>query len=59
MITDITAIKKAELDLKKRLADSEVYSKATVDREMKMIELKREVDELLKKAGKLPKYGKI
>ncbi len=58
-LTDITELHKSSEELKKRLADFEIYSKMTTERELKMIELKKEIDELLKRTGKPPKYGNI
>jgi len=46
--TDITAIKEMEKELKHRLHDLETFHKATVDREMKMLELKKRISELEK-----------
>lgn len=44
--TDITERKKADTELKKRLQELEVFHKAGVDRELKMVELKKEIDRL-------------
>ncbi len=69
-IRDITERKKGEEELKKVHADLiernkrlERFHKITVDREMEMIKLKKEVNALLKEAGRAGKYeirlGKI
>jgi PAS domain S-box-containing protein len=53
---DITEIKKAEETIKKRIDELESFHKLVVGRELKMVELKKEVNELLKAAGKKEKY---
>jgi len=52
-LNDITEIKKAETELKTRMEELEKWHKLTVDRELKMIELKeriRELETTIKKA---------
>ena len=53
---DITKRKLAEEDLEKRYNELLLFNEVTVDREIKMIELKKEINELLEKSGKKPKY---
>ncbi len=53
---DITERKKAEKKLKSRNKELEMFNEITVGRELKMIELKKEINELLKKSGEKPKY---
>lgn len=53
---DITERKLAENDLRKRLNELEIWNDVTVDRELKMLELKKEINELLEKLHKNPKY---
>ena len=53
---DITERKQAEEELKKRMNELEIFNDATVERELKMIELKKEINELLTKTGQKPKY---
>ena len=48
--------KKAEESLKKKNIELENFNKIAVGREMRMIDLKKEINELLKKSGKEPKY---
>ena len=42
--------------LKNKIEELEKYKKITVNRELKMTELKKEIDSLLKKYGEGPKY---
>ncbi|GEM_PF-2455843 len=46
---DITAMKKVEVELKQRLRELEIFNKAAVGREERIIELKKEVDSFKKK----------
>ncbi|MDD4205706.1 MAG: PAS domain S-box protein [Candidatus Delongbacteria bacterium] len=55
-IFDITEIKHAEFELKKKNRELEETNSIMVNRELKMIELKKEVNELLKMTGKDEKY---
>ncbi len=48
--------KRMEEKLISRNKELEIFNEVTVDRELKMIELKKEINELLKKSGKKPKY---
>ena len=54
---DITERKKAEEELKKKIRDLELFSKTTTERELRMIELKKEIDSLLKELGRPKKYS--
>lgn len=56
IIYDITKLKEAESDLTKRMDELERFHNLTVDRELFMIELKKEVNTLLKKTGQPDKY---
>ena len=56
MVTDITERKKAEQDLKERLDELERFSRLVVGREVKMIGLKEEVNQLLLNLGREEKY---
>jgi hypothetical protein len=53
---DITERKKAEEELKDKMNELQRFHKLTVGRELTMIELKKEVNELLKKSGQEEKY---
>lgn len=53
---DITQRKKAEEALKNKIDELERFHKLTVDREFTMIELKKEINEMLEKNGKPAKY---
>ena len=55
-IRDVTERKQAEEKLINRNKELELFNEVTVGRELKMIELKKEINELLKKSGKKPKY---
>jgi PAS domain S-box-containing protein len=53
---EITKRKRAEADLQKKMDELLLFQRLTVNRELKMIELKKEVNELLKGSGKDEKY---
>ena len=53
---EITERKRAEADLLMKMDELLVFHRLTIDRELKMIELKKEVNELLKSSGKDEKY---
>lgn len=62
-IKDTTEQKKSEIALKKHTEDLEkankelkIFNRAAVDRELKMIELKKEINSVLKESGKDEKY---
>ncbi|MEW5770079.1 MAG: PAS domain S-box protein [Pseudomonadota bacterium] len=54
--TDITARKVAEAELKERNAELERFNRATVGRELDMIELKKQVNELARALGREAPY---
>lgn len=56
MIMDISARKHAEKELTDKMEDLQRFHNLTVGRELSMIELKKEVNELLKKSGHQEKY---
>jgi PAS domain S-box-containing protein len=56
IIRDITERKNAEEALRLKITELEKFNDLTVDRELKMIELKKEVNELLMEIGKKEKY---
>jgi len=53
---DITARKQAEKELKTHMEELEQFSRLTVDREEKMIQLKEEINALLEQGGRGKKY---
>ncbi len=53
---DITERKTAEEEIKKKTDELEKFNKLAVGRELKMIELKKEINALLEKSGKKPGY---
>ncbi len=53
---DITKRKQVEEDLIKRNEELELFNKMAVGRELKMIDLKKEINNLLEEAGKAPAY---
>jgi PAS domain-containing protein len=56
VMSDITESKRVEEALQQRNAELERFNKVTVDRELRMRELKKEVNALLKAAGQPEKY---
>ena len=55
-LLDITEHKQAEEKLKSRNKELETWAEVTTGRELKMLELKKEINELLEKSGEKPKY---
>ena len=55
-VTDITLSKTAEMEIREKSEELERTNRLMVDRELKMIELKKEINALLKNSGKEPKY---
>jgi PAS domain S-box-containing protein len=55
-VRDISERKQAEEALKEKYTELERFNKVTVGREVRMIELKREINALLKAAGQPDKY---
>jgi PAS domain S-box-containing protein len=53
---DITERKQAEKELKEHMGELENFSRLTIDREEKMIQLKEEVNNLLEQTGREKKY---
>ena len=56
IIYDITARKRAEEDLKKKIKELEIFNEIAVDRELMVNDLRKEINELLEKSGKEAKY---
>ena len=57
VINDITERKQAEEELKKKMNELEIFNVAAVDRELMVNDLRKEINELLRKLGKEPKYN--
>ncbi len=55
-VLDITERKQAERELQERMKELEIFYRATLGREGRVIELKQEVNELLEQLGKNKKY---
>ncbi len=53
---DITERKQAEEEIKKKIIELEIFNDASVDREIMINELRKEVNEMLKKMGEKAKY---
>ncbi len=53
---DITERKQVEEELRRRNKELQTFNDVVVSRELKMIELKKEINELLEKSGEEPKY---
>ena len=56
ILEDITDRKQAEKELKERMEDLERFSRLTINREEKMIQLKEEINTLQEQMGKEKKY---
>jgi PAS domain S-box-containing protein len=59
IMKNITESKIAEQNLKAKIEELEKYKNVTVNREIKMVELKNEVNELCKQLNQKPKYPNI
>ncbi len=55
-LSDITERKEAENKLKEKMSVLERFNRLTVGRELRMIELKKEINELLRETGRTEKY---
>ncbi|MDD5169270.1 MAG: PAS domain S-box protein [Syntrophales bacterium] len=55
-LVDISSLKQTEKELKERMEDLERFSRLTINREEKMIQLKEEINILLEQTGKERKY---
>ncbi len=54
---NITRRKAAETDLRRRMKEIEKFNKFMLNREKRILEIKREVNEVLKSTGQPPKYS--
>jgi hypothetical protein len=55
-IRDITERKMAESEINEQIAELQRWQNATLGRETRILDLKREVNELLDRAGEPPRY---
>ena len=53
---DISQRKAAEIQLRERNAELERFDRASIDRELQMIVLKRQVNEMARELGREPPY---
>ena len=56
IVRDISERKRMEKELKDKIEELERFYKMAVDRELRMVELKKEIDDLRRKCGEKPKY---
>jgi PAS domain S-box-containing protein len=56
IVTDITERKRAEEELARRVAELERFNRLAVGRELRMVELKRQINQLSEQLGKEPPY---
>ncbi len=56
MVDDVTEAHSSQEQLKEMLADLEKFNRLATGRELRMVELKREVNEMARKAGAAPPY---
>ena len=59
VLVDITQSKNSEQILKEKIEELERYKNVTINREIKMVELKNEINELCKKLNQKSKYANI
>jgi PAS domain S-box-containing protein len=59
VVRDVTKSKIAEQNLKEKIEELERYKNVTVNREVKMVELKNEINELCKQLNQKPKYPNV
>ena len=57
VIKDITLRKQLEDEMRKKVHELESYNRILIGRELKMVELKKEINSLLKQLGQPPKYA--
>jgi two-component system, cell cycle sensor histidine kinase and response regulator CckA len=56
-VVDITGRKRAESELKKANSELRYFNELMIGRELRMVELKKEVDELCRQCGQPSRYG--
>lgn len=57
VIKDISLRKQLEDEMRKKVHELESYNRILIGRELKMVELKKEINSLLKQLGQPPKYA--
>ena len=57
--TDITDLKRSELRIREQLEELRRWQELTIGRESRILELKREVNELLRESGRAPRYASV
>ena len=57
IVRDISERKRMEKELREKIEELERFYQLAVDRELRMVELKKEINGLLKKCGEEPKYN--
>ena len=57
IVQDISARKKTDQALQEKIAELEQFNRVAVTRELRMIELKKELNELAQKQGESPRYA--
>jgi len=56
LFMDVTERKQTEHDLREKMSELERFNRLAVDRELRMIELKKKVNSLLTRSGQEPEY---
>jgi len=59
LVSDITARKEAEERLQRTLSDMERHNRLMVGREIRVVELKKEINALLRELGRPPEYPAV
>ena len=59
LAVDITEMKKSQEELKRKIQELELFNDLTVDREIKMVELKKEINSLLLRLGETERWKSV
>ncbi|HPQ81160.1 MAG TPA: diguanylate cyclase, partial [bacterium] len=57
LVQDVTESKRSDAILRSKMAEVEQLNRFMMGRETRVIELKREINEILKKFGQPPRYS--